>query len=69
MRPAATTRAAWTCRALHGSYGQVWLLKDLAFPDPGWQRRATIGGRLAALAGLVAYGSFGVASRGVVYES
>jgi protein-S-isoprenylcysteine O-methyltransferase Ste14 len=59
ITPAATSPAAWTYLALHGSYGFVWLLKDLAFPDPGWQRRATIGGGVATLAGLLAYWSFG----------
>ncbi len=41
--------AAYVYLALHGSYGFVWLLKDLCFPDPGWQRKVTIG------AGLVAF--------------
>lgn len=57
--PAATAPAAWIYLAMHGSYGLVWLLKDLAFPDPGWQRRSTIAGGLATFAGLLAYWSFG----------
>lgn len=32
---------AWTYAALHGSYGAIWLLKELVFPDPSWQRRVT----------------------------
>jgi protein-S-isoprenylcysteine O-methyltransferase Ste14 len=40
---------AWTYLALHGSYGLIWLLKDVAFPDPKWQVRVTIAGGLAAL--------------------
>lgn len=40
--PAATSPAAWIYLALHGSYGLVWILKDLAFPDPNWQVRITI---------------------------
>lgn len=36
--------AAWAYLALHGSYGLAWGLKELLFPDPGWRRRATIGG-------------------------
>lgn len=59
ITPAATSPAAWVYLALHGSYGLVWLLKDLAFPDPGWQRRATIAGGVSTLTGLVAYWSFG----------
>jgi protein-S-isoprenylcysteine O-methyltransferase Ste14 len=57
--PAATSAAAWTYLALHGSYGLVWLLKDLAFPDPNWQRRATIAGGLYTWVGLLLYWSFG----------
>jgi protein-S-isoprenylcysteine O-methyltransferase Ste14 len=57
--PAATSASSWIYLALHGSYGLVWLLKDLAFPDPNWQRRATIGGGLYTLTGLILYWSFG----------
>ncbi len=46
--PAATSTAAWVFLAMHGTYGFVWLLKDLAIPDPGWQTRVTIGGGLNA---------------------
>ena len=44
----ATGAPAWTYLALHGTYGLVWLLKDLAFPDPKWQVRVTLAGGLAA---------------------
>jgi protein-S-isoprenylcysteine O-methyltransferase Ste14 len=57
--PAATSAAAWVYLAMHGSYGLVWLLKDMTFPDPNWQTRITIGGGLAALFGLAMYWSFG----------
>ena len=33
---------------MHGSYGLVWIIKELAFPDPAWQRRITIGGGINA---------------------
>jgi len=56
---AATSLSAWIYLAMHGSYGLVWLLKDLAFPDPAWQRRATLGGACVTLLGLIAYWSFG----------
>ena len=36
------TPAAWVYLGLHGSYGLVWILKDLAFPDPNWQKKVTI---------------------------
>lgn len=39
-----TSTAAWVYLALHGSYGVVWLIKDMAFPDPNWQVKITLGG-------------------------
>lgn len=42
------TTAAWVYLALHGGYGLVWIIKDLAFPDPNWQVRVTIGGGINA---------------------
>lgn len=43
-----TSTAAWIYLALHGSYGLVWIIKDLAFPDPAWQARVTISGGINA---------------------
>jgi len=55
-----TTPAAWIYLGLHGAYGLVWLLKDLAFPDAGWQRRVTIlGGINSFLTVLGLYWVFG----------
>lgn len=52
--------AAWTYLALHGGYGVVWVLKDVAFPDPRWQRRTTIAGGIASVAGVLGwYSAFG----------
>ena len=45
---AATSTAAWIYLAMHGSYGLVWILKDLTFPDPNWQKKITIGGGINA---------------------
>ncbi|GAB4175789.1 MAG: hypothetical protein Kow0020_11520 [Wenzhouxiangellaceae bacterium] len=45
----------WLYWALHGGYGLVWLIKDLAFPDPAWQRRVTIGGGLMAFVGVLGW--------------
>jgi protein-S-isoprenylcysteine O-methyltransferase Ste14 len=42
----AWTPTAWTYLALHGSYGLVWLLKELVFADPAWQKRITFAGAL-----------------------
>jgi protein-S-isoprenylcysteine O-methyltransferase Ste14 len=45
---ANTSTAAWIYLALHGSYGLAWIIKDLAFPDPAWQARVTVGGGINA---------------------
>lgn len=57
--PAATSTAAWIYLALHGGYGLVWLIKDIAFPDPNWRARTTLFSsvNVAILLGL--YWSFG----------
>lgn len=44
------TTDAWVYLALHGTYGVLWLLKDLTFPDPGWQKRVTFGGAFLSFA-------------------
>ena len=44
-----SSTAAWVYLALHGSYGLCWLLKELAFPDEGWQVKVTLMGALNAL--------------------
>ena len=31
-----------------GGYGLVWIIKDVAFPDPSWQAKVTIGGGINA---------------------
>ena len=55
-----SSTAAWIYLALQGSYGLVWFIKDMAFPDPNWQRRITIGGGVNAfLAVLGWYWVFG----------
>jgi len=43
----------WVYFALHGGYGLVWLIKDLAFPDPAWQKRVTIGGTAMSFVGVL----------------
>jgi protein-S-isoprenylcysteine O-methyltransferase Ste14 len=47
--------AAWIYLALHGTYGLVWILKDLSFPDPAWQRRVTIGGAIGSVVGVLGW--------------
>ena len=46
---------AWVFWALHGGYGLVWLIKDLAFPDPAWQKRVTIAGGINAFLGVLGW--------------
>lgn len=50
-----TTTVAWVYLALHGGYGLVWLIKDLAFPDPAWQKRVTWGGACMAFGGVLGW--------------
>jgi hypothetical protein len=50
-----TSTAAWIYLALHGTYGLVWLVKDLAFPDPNWQVKITIGGGINAFLGVLGW--------------
>jgi hypothetical protein len=38
---------------MHGTYGLVWIIKDLAFPDPSWQKRITIGAGIACFLGVL----------------
>jgi hypothetical protein len=50
-----TSSAAWIYLAMHGSYGLVWIIKDLAFPDPSWQKRITIGGGINAFLSVLGW--------------
>jgi protein-S-isoprenylcysteine O-methyltransferase Ste14 len=50
-----TSTAAWVFLAMHGSYGLVWFIKDIAFPDPSWQKRITIGGGFMAFAAVLGW--------------
>lgn len=46
---------AWIYLALHGSYGFVWLLKDVCFPDPRWQRKVTVAGGFVSFFTVLAW--------------
>jgi protein-S-isoprenylcysteine O-methyltransferase Ste14 len=39
--------AAFLYLALHGSYGILWVVKDVAFPDASWRRPCSIGSAVA----------------------
>lgn len=53
--PAATSTTAWIYLAMHGSYGLVWFIKDMAFPDSNWQKRITIGGGINAFVSVLGW--------------
>ncbi len=44
---------AWVYLALHGSYGIIWILKDVVFPDSKWQTKITFGGAVMAIAAVL----------------
>jgi len=50
-----TNTAAWIYLAMHGTYGLIWMIKDLAFPDPNWQKRITVGAGIAAFLGVLGW--------------
>ncbi len=49
------TIPAWVYLALHGSYGIVWVVKDVVVPDRRWRRAVTVPSAMAALAFLSLY--------------
>ena len=46
---------AWVYLALHGSYGIMWVLKSLIFPDKTWESKCSIFHGLYMWAGLTLY--------------
>jgi protein-S-isoprenylcysteine O-methyltransferase Ste14 len=50
-----TTTAAWIYLAMHGTYGLVWIIKDVAFPDRSWQARITILGGINAFVSVLGW--------------
>ena len=56
----------WMYFVLHGSYGILWLMKDMIFPDKTFQRNANIFGAIlswAMVLGPYWIGGFIMASR------
>jgi protein-S-isoprenylcysteine O-methyltransferase Ste14 len=53
------TPTAWTYAAMHGSYGLIWLLKELVHPDPSFQKKMTLGSWLNAF--LLVLGPYWIA--------
>jgi protein-S-isoprenylcysteine O-methyltransferase Ste14 len=47
--------AAWIYLAMHGTYGVIWVIKDLTFPDPNFHKRITIGASIASLLSVLGW--------------
>ena len=47
LRAGDFSLAAWLYLVLHGSYGILWLVKDVAFPDPSWRRPQSLSSAVA----------------------
>jgi len=50
-----TRVAAWTYLAMHGTSCLVWFVKDVAFPDPNFQKRVTIGAGIATFVSVLGW--------------
>lgn len=46
---------AWVYLALHGTYGFMWLTKDLIFPDKQWEQETSLGVALISFIFINAY--------------
>jgi steroid 5-alpha reductase family enzyme len=46
---------AWVYMALQGSYGLVWFIKDMSFPDPAWQKKITVLGGINVFLGVLGW--------------
>lgn len=40
---------------MHGSYGFIWVFKDLVFPDKSWDRLVTVPSAIGGAGVLVLY--------------
>ena len=49
------SKASWVYLSLHGSYGFVWLIKDLSFPEKGFNVKINILAAIAALFFIFTY--------------
>tara|TARA_B100000131_G_C18049399_1_gene585781 strand:+ start:635 stop:1267 length:633 start_codon:yes stop_codon:yes gene_type:complete len=45
----------WVYLGLHGTYGILWVLKSMTFPDKSWDEKASIGYGMLILFGLSMY--------------
>jgi protein-S-isoprenylcysteine O-methyltransferase Ste14 len=50
-----TSTAAWIYLAMQGASSLVWLIKDLAFPDPNFHKRITIGAGIASFLSVLGW--------------
>ncbi|GMH87277.1 hypothetical protein TrST_g6481 [Triparma strigata] len=44
---------SWIYLSLHGTYGMLWCLKEIVFPDPSWQRHVTLVDHLMAFGAVL----------------
>jgi protein-S-isoprenylcysteine O-methyltransferase Ste14 len=47
--------AAWIYLGMQCTYGLVWLIKDLTFPDPNFHKRVTIGAGMVGFCSVLAW--------------
>jgi hypothetical protein len=47
--------AACIYTAMQSSYGLVWIIKDAAFPDPSFQKPATVGAGIASVLSVLGW--------------
>ena len=47
--------AAWIYLAIHGTYGVIWIIKDLTSPDSNFHKRITIGACIASLLSVLGW--------------
>jgi len=47
-------RTSWTYLSMHGTYGMLWCLKEMIFPDMSWQKPTMILSHVIALVCVLA---------------
>jgi hypothetical protein len=50
-----TSDAAWIYLAMQGASCLVWIIKDLAFPDPNFHKRITVGAGIASFLSVLGW--------------
>jgi hypothetical protein len=50
-----TSVAAWIYLGMQCTYGVVWVMKDVTFPDPNLHKRITIGAGIASFLSVLGW--------------